>query len=109
MRLTRAVDGSLPETNAARAAAAPGPATGNNDRETETMNTDRVVVVTGAAGGMGALIVKGFFASGDTVFATTSNKSKQTVLAASFRAHVAASRMRLPAPPVGRCASRTRR
>ena len=27
------------------------------------MNTDRVVVVTGAAGGMGALIVKGFFAS----------------------------------------------
>jgi NAD(P)-dependent dehydrogenase (short-subunit alcohol dehydrogenase family) len=41
------------------------------------MNTDRVVVVTGAAGGMGALIVKGFFASGDTVFATTSTRASK--------------------------------
>ena len=33
------------------------------------MNTDRIVLVTGAAGGMGALIVKRFLANGDTVIA----------------------------------------
>lgn len=34
------------------------------------MNTDRVVVVTGAAGGMGALLVARFLANGDTVIGT---------------------------------------
>ena len=34
------------------------------------MNTDRIVLVTGAAGGMGTLIVKRFLANGDTVIAT---------------------------------------
>jgi 3-oxoacyl-[acyl-carrier protein] reductase len=34
------------------------------------MNTSRVVVITGAAGGMGALFVQRFLANGDTVFAT---------------------------------------
>jgi len=34
------------------------------------MNTNRVVVITGAAGGMGALIVERFLTNGDTVIAT---------------------------------------
>jgi 3-oxoacyl-[acyl-carrier protein] reductase len=34
------------------------------------MKTNRVVVITGAAGGMGALIVERFLANGDTVIAT---------------------------------------
>ena len=34
------------------------------------MRTDRVVVITGAAGGMGALFVARFLANGDTVIAT---------------------------------------
>lgn len=34
------------------------------------MKTDRIVVVTGAAGGMGSLIVARFLANGDTVVAT---------------------------------------
>ena len=34
------------------------------------MNTDRIVLITGAAGGMGALIVQRFLANGDTVIAT---------------------------------------
>ena len=34
------------------------------------MNTDRVVVVTGAAGGVGALLVRRFLANGDTVLAS---------------------------------------
>ena len=39
------------------------------------MRTDRVVVITGAAGGMGALFVSRFLANGDTVVATdTSDK-----------------------------------
>lgn len=33
------------------------------------MNTDRVVVITGAAGGMGTLFVECFLANGDTVIA----------------------------------------
>lgn len=34
------------------------------------MKTDRTVVVTGAAGGMGALFVERFLANGDIVIAT---------------------------------------
>lgn len=37
------------------------------------MNTDRVVVITGAAGGIGAVLVKRFVANGDTVLATDTN------------------------------------
>jgi len=47
------------------------------------MKTDRVVVVTGAAGGMGALIVKRFLANGDTVFATDSSDEALDKLRAS--------------------------
>jgi NAD(P)-dependent dehydrogenase (short-subunit alcohol dehydrogenase family) len=34
------------------------------------MNTDRFVVITGAAGGVGALLTKRFLANGDAVLAT---------------------------------------
>ncbi len=34
------------------------------------MKTDRVVVITGAAGGMGSLLVRRFLANDDTVIAT---------------------------------------
>ena len=34
------------------------------------MKTGRIVVITGAAGGMGALAVQRFLANGDTVIAT---------------------------------------
>jgi 3-oxoacyl-[acyl-carrier protein] reductase len=37
------------------------------------MNTDRNIVITGAAGGVGALLVERFLANGDTVLATDSN------------------------------------
>jgi NAD(P)-dependent dehydrogenase (short-subunit alcohol dehydrogenase family) len=40
------------------------------------MKTDRIVVITGAAGGMGKLAVDRFLANGDTVVATdTSDKT----------------------------------
>ena len=37
------------------------------------MNTDRTVVITGAAGGVGALLVERFLANSDTVVATDNN------------------------------------
>jgi len=44
------------------------------------MKTDRIVVITGAAGGMGKLAVERFLANGDTVIATdTSDKALQTL------------------------------
>ena len=39
------------------------------------MNTDRVVVITGAGGGVGALLVRRFLGNGDTVVATDADKS----------------------------------
>lgn len=44
------------------------------------MQRGRVVVVTGAAGGMGTLIVDRFLANGDTVIATDTNKEALTRL-----------------------------
>ena len=43
------------------------------------MNTDRVVVITGAAGGVGSVLVERFLANGDTVIATD---AREDVLAA---------------------------
>lgn len=45
------------------------------------MMTDRVVVVTGAAGGMGALFVARFLANGDTVIATDTSEEALAKLA----------------------------
>jgi NAD(P)-dependent dehydrogenase (short-subunit alcohol dehydrogenase family) len=39
------------------------------------MKTGRIVVVTGAAGGMGALIVRRFLSNGDAVIATDTEES----------------------------------
>ncbi len=44
------------------------------------MKTDRVVVVTGAAGGMGSRVVERFLANGDTVIAADINKDGLTKL-----------------------------
>jgi FlaA1/EpsC-like NDP-sugar epimerase len=49
-------------------------ATTNRDRrrreQWNAMKTNRIVVITGAAGGMGALFVERFLANADTVIAT---------------------------------------
>ena len=45
------------------------------------MRTDRVVVITGAAGGMGALFVARFLANGDTVIATDMSGEALAILA----------------------------
>lgn len=48
------------------------------------MNTGRIVLITGAAGGMGALFVARFLANGDTVIATDmSDKALAKLVAAS--------------------------
>lgn len=39
------------------------------------MNTDRTVIITGAGGGVGALLVARFLANGDTVLATDSSEA----------------------------------
>ena len=50
------------------------------------MNTDRVVLITGAAGGMGALFVARFLANGDTVVATdTSDEALAKLVSLSGR------------------------
>jgi NAD(P)-dependent dehydrogenase (short-subunit alcohol dehydrogenase family) len=46
------------------------------------MRTDRVVVITGAAGGIGALIVERFLANGDTVVGTGRKKGSLDALRA---------------------------
>ena len=45
------------------------------------MNTDRIVVVTGAAGGMGRLVAERFLANGDTVIATDTSEEALAELA----------------------------
>lgn len=47
------------------------------------MKTGRVVIITGAAGGIGALIAKRFLANGDTVVATDATDGALAKLASS--------------------------
>ncbi len=49
------------------------------------MNSDRIVVVTGASGGMGKLVAERFLANGDTVIATDTSKDALAKLAADPR------------------------
>lgn len=51
------------------------------------MNTDRVVIVTGAAGGMGKLIAERFLANGDTVIATDTSDEALAKLGEKERLH----------------------
>ena len=51
------------------------------------MRTDRVVLVTGAAGGMGALVVQRFLENGDTVIATDISGEALARLPADKRLH----------------------
>lgn len=46
------------------------------------MNSDRIVVVTGASGGMGKLVAERFLANGDTVIATDTSEDALAKLAA---------------------------
>ena len=48
------------------------------------MKQDRIVLITGAAGGMGALFVGRFLANGDTVIATDNSEEVLTELADKF-------------------------
>jgi NAD(P)-dependent dehydrogenase (short-subunit alcohol dehydrogenase family) len=48
------------------------------------MKQDRIVLITGAAGGMGALFVGRFLANGDTVIATDNSEAVLTKLADKF-------------------------
>ena len=48
------------------------------------MRTDRTVVITGAAGGMGAAFVRRFLDNGDTVIATDTSEDSLAKLAASM-------------------------
>jgi len=50
--------------------AAPPPVTKCTSQAHTIMKTDRVVVITGAAGGMGSLLVRRFLTNDDTVIAT---------------------------------------
>ena len=54
------------------------------------MRTDRVVLVTGAAGGMGALVVRRFLENSDTVIATDMSSEALARLPADKRLHTAA-------------------
>lgn len=47
------------------------------------MNSDRIVVVTGASGGMGKLVAERFLANGDTVIATDTSADALAKLAAA--------------------------
>ncbi|MBV9654734.1 MAG: SDR family oxidoreductase [Acetobacteraceae bacterium] len=58
------------------------------------MKTDRIVVITGAAGGMGAVFVRRFLNNGDTVIATDSSQDSLAKLAESMnsaRLHIRAA------------------
>ena len=48
------------------------------------MKTDRTVLITGAAGGMGAVFVRRFLDNGDTVIATDSSQDSLAKLAGSM-------------------------
>jgi NAD(P)-dependent dehydrogenase (short-subunit alcohol dehydrogenase family) len=42
------------------------------------MNTNRVVLITGAAGGVGSVLVERFLANGDTIIATDAREDTLT-------------------------------
>lgn len=61
------------------------------------MKTDRVVLVTGAAGGMGALIVERFLANGDKVIATDTSDEALAKLAEKMGA---GEKLKIPAADI---------
>jgi NAD(P)-dependent dehydrogenase (short-subunit alcohol dehydrogenase family) len=52
------------------------------------MKSNRTVVITGAAGGMGSLVVARFLANGDTVIATDCNEEGLATLRAAYGADI---------------------
>jgi NAD(P)-dependent dehydrogenase (short-subunit alcohol dehydrogenase family) len=63
----------------------------NIEQQRTTMNTSRIVLITGAAGGMGALIVQRFLANGDTVIATDMSEEALGKMDKDLRLHTHAA------------------